>query len=79
VLLPGDVRLGLHATHAPEPLHTGVVPEHWALVVHWVAAHDPSARQKLGVGHVLLPDGVPVGPHATHAPAPSHTGVVPEH
>jgi hypothetical protein len=36
VLAPGAVWLGLHATHTPEPLHTGVVPEHCALVVHWV-------------------------------------------
>ena len=31
---PGDVPSGLQATHTPEPLHTGVVPEHCALVVH---------------------------------------------
>ena len=44
MLLPGSVLLSAHATHAPA-VHTGVVPAHCALVVHWVAWHDPSKRQ----------------------------------
>ena len=78
MLNPGDVPSGTHATHAPAPLHTGVVPPQSALVAHCVCWQEPSVRQKLGTGHVLLPGEVRAGAHPAHAP-PLHTGVVPPH
>ena len=76
---PGDVPSGTQATHAPAPLHTGVVPPQSALVAHCVSAQEPSARQKAGAGHVLLPGHVWGGAHPTHVPLTLHTGVVPPH
>lgn len=78
MLLPGDVRLGLHATHAPDPLHTGVVPPQWALVVHWAGAQEPSTRQNRVAGHEPCTALSWPGVHAMHVPL-EHTGATPPH